>query len=135
MDHNYNNEQNRFGQVARLWDKIYPRGSKEWNDLLDEFVQRRVFLDPTMTIYLAGRDLPPSPAVAMTAGTVAGDAEPRLWIATANAGITCPPVPPPAIKKRPDATGRGPGIGGAGRGLGVGEAVRSLISALNRRAH
>lgn len=57
VDHNYNDEQNRFGQVARLWDKIYPRGSKEWNDLLDEFVQRKVFLDPTMTIYLAGRDL------------------------------------------------------------------------------
>ena len=24
---NYNNEQDRFGQVARLWDKIYPPGS------------------------------------------------------------------------------------------------------------
>lgn len=57
VNHNYNDEQNRFGQVARLWDKIYPRGSKEWNDLLDEFVARKVFLDPTMTIYLAGRDL------------------------------------------------------------------------------
>ena len=57
VDHNYNNEQNRFGQVARNWDKIYPRGSKEWNDLIDEWVQRKVFLDPTMTIYLAGRDL------------------------------------------------------------------------------
>ncbi len=57
LDHNYNDEQNRFGQVARLWDKIHPRGSKEWNDLIDEFVARRVFLDPTMTIYSAGRDL------------------------------------------------------------------------------
>lgn len=57
LNHNYNNEQDRFGQVARLWDKIYPRGSKEWNDFLDEFVQRRVFMDPTMTIYSAGRDL------------------------------------------------------------------------------
>jgi len=57
LTHNYNNEQDRFGQVARLWDKIYPRGSKEWNDFLDEFVQRRVFMDPTMTIYSAGRDL------------------------------------------------------------------------------
>src|SRR5215468_258488 len=37
--------------------------------------------------YLVGRDLPPSPAVAMTVGSVAGDSEPRLWIATANAGI------------------------------------------------
>jgi imidazolonepropionase-like amidohydrolase len=57
VTHNYNNEQDRFGQVARNWDKIYPRGSKEWNDLIDEFVARKVFLDPTMTIYLAGRDL------------------------------------------------------------------------------
>src|SRR6266849_9114164 len=57
VDHNYNNEQHRFGQVARLWDKIYPRGSKPWNDLLDELLQRRVFMDPTMTIYSAGRDL------------------------------------------------------------------------------
>ena len=57
VDHNYNNEQNRFGQVARNWDKIHPRGSKEWNDLLDEFVARNVIFDPTMTIYLAGRDL------------------------------------------------------------------------------
>lgn len=57
VDQNYNNEANRFGQVARLWDKIYPRGSKEWNDLLDEFVARKVIMDPTMTIYAAGRDL------------------------------------------------------------------------------
>lgn len=57
VTHNYNNEQNRFGQVARLWDKIHPRGSKVWNDLLDEFLSRRTILDPTMTIYSAGRDL------------------------------------------------------------------------------
>jgi len=57
VTHNYNNEQDRFGQVARLWDKIHPRGSKEWNDLIDEFVARKVTLDPTMNIYSAGRDL------------------------------------------------------------------------------
>jgi ligand-binding sensor domain-containing protein len=39
------------------------------------------------TTYLAGRDLPASPLVAVAAGTVAGDAEQKLWIATANAGI------------------------------------------------
>src|SRR5882672_7324932 len=37
--------------------------------------------------YLVGRDLPPSPPVAMIVGTVAGDAEPKLWIGTAAAGI------------------------------------------------
>jgi ligand-binding sensor domain-containing protein len=36
--------------------------------------------------YLVGRDLPPSPPVTMAVGTVAGDAEPKLWIAT-PAGI------------------------------------------------
>jgi ligand-binding sensor domain-containing protein len=34
-----------------------------------------------------GRDFPASPIVAMAVGTVAGEAEPRLWIATENAGI------------------------------------------------
>lgn len=56
VSHNYNDEQHRFGQVARLWDKIHPQGSKEWDALIDEFVARKVFLDPTMTIYMAGRD-------------------------------------------------------------------------------
>jgi imidazolonepropionase-like amidohydrolase len=56
-EQNYNDEQHRFGQVARLWDKIHPRGSKEWNALIDELVERRVFLDPTMVAYLASRDV------------------------------------------------------------------------------
>ncbi|HEY2381756.1 MAG TPA: two-component regulator propeller domain-containing protein [Terriglobia bacterium] len=37
--------------------------------------------------YETGLDLPPSPLVAVAVGTVAGDAEPKLWLATANAGI------------------------------------------------
>jgi imidazolonepropionase-like amidohydrolase len=57
VNYNYNDEADRFGQVARLWDKIYPRGSKEWNDLIQEFVKLGTNLDPTMTIYSAGRDL------------------------------------------------------------------------------
>jgi hypothetical protein len=56
-NHNYNNEQHRFGQVARLWDEIHPRGSDEWNALIDEWVRRRFILDPTMTIYSASRDV------------------------------------------------------------------------------
>ena len=39
------------------------------------------------TTYQAGRDLPAAPLVAMAVGTVAGDAEPKLWIATTTAGI------------------------------------------------
>ena len=57
VDHNYNDEQHRFGQVARLWDKIHPRGSKKWNDLIDEWVELRFTIDPTMTIYSASRDV------------------------------------------------------------------------------
>ncbi|MGH9718737.1 MAG: amidohydrolase family protein [Bryobacteraceae bacterium] len=57
VDQNYNDEQHRFGQVARLWDKIHPRGSKEWNALIDELAERRAVLDPTMVAYLAGRDV------------------------------------------------------------------------------
>jgi len=57
VDYNYNNEQNRFGQVARLWDKVWPRGSKQWDELLDEFLQHQAILDPTMVAYLASRDL------------------------------------------------------------------------------
>src|SRR6185436_5213604 len=37
--------------------------------------------------YLVGRDLPPSTPVAMTVGTLAGDAESKLWIGTASAGL------------------------------------------------
>ena len=54
---NYNDEQHRFGQVARNWDRIHPKGSKEWNDLIDEFLELDFIIDPTMTAYLAGRDV------------------------------------------------------------------------------
>lgn len=56
-DMNYSNEQHRFGQVARQWNLIHPRGSKEWNALIDEFLELDFFINPTMTIYSAGRDV------------------------------------------------------------------------------
>lgn len=56
-DHNYQNEQDRFGQVARQWDKIYEPGSEEWNALIDEFLELDFTMDPTMTIYEASRDV------------------------------------------------------------------------------
>lgn len=55
--HIYNNEYDRFGQVARLWDQIYPPGSPEWNEYLKEHLKLGTTFDPTMTIYSAGRDL------------------------------------------------------------------------------
>ena len=54
---NYHDEQQRFGQVARQWNKIHPQGSDQWNRLLEEFKDLGVILDPTMTAYLASRDL------------------------------------------------------------------------------
>ena len=57
VDMNYNNEQHRFGQVARQWNLIAGRGSEKWNALLEEFRALGFTLDPTLTIYSAGRDV------------------------------------------------------------------------------
>jgi hypothetical protein len=57
VEMNYNNEQYRFGQVARQWDKIHPPGSDEWKALLAEFKERGTILDATMVAYLASRDV------------------------------------------------------------------------------
>jgi imidazolonepropionase-like amidohydrolase len=57
LDYNYNNEQDRFGNVARLWFQSAERGSEEWNDLIQEFLDLDFGLDPTMTIYEASRDV------------------------------------------------------------------------------
>ena len=54
---NQNDEQHRFGQVARLWDQIHPRGSERWNGLVDELIDLGLTIDPTMTIYAAGRNV------------------------------------------------------------------------------
>lgn len=56
-DMNYNDEQHRFGQVARQWNLIHPQGSNEWNSMLEELLALDVTLDPTMTAYLASRDV------------------------------------------------------------------------------
>lgn len=57
VDYNYSDEQHRFAYVARQWNLVHPRGSEEWNALLEEFKSLDVTLDPTMTIYVAGRDI------------------------------------------------------------------------------
>lgn len=54
-DMNANDEQWRFGQVARLWDKIHPPGSPEWTAYLEEHLKLGTVFDPTFTIYSAGR--------------------------------------------------------------------------------
>jgi imidazolonepropionase-like amidohydrolase len=57
VEMNANDEQQRFGQVARLWDKIHPPGSPEWKAYLAEHKKLGTVFDPTMTIYSAGRDV------------------------------------------------------------------------------
>ncbi len=57
IEMNYMDEQFRFGQVARQWNLIHPRGSEGWNGLLKEFLELDFYINPTMTIYSAGRDV------------------------------------------------------------------------------
>jgi imidazolonepropionase-like amidohydrolase len=57
VDQINDDEYMRFGQVARLWDKIYPPGSPEWKAYLEEHLKLGTTFDPTLTIYSAGRDL------------------------------------------------------------------------------
>ncbi len=57
VDFNYQNEQHRFGQVARQWNLIHPRGSEPWNALIKEFLSLNFIIDPTMTIYHAGTNV------------------------------------------------------------------------------
>jgi hypothetical protein len=56
VDMNYNDEQDRFGQVARQWNLVTPHGEK-WKQFLKNLKERDVTLDPTFSIYSAGRDL------------------------------------------------------------------------------
>jgi imidazolonepropionase-like amidohydrolase len=57
VDMNASDEQWRFGQVARLWNKIHEPGSPQWKAYLEEHLKLGTTFDPTMTIYSAGRDL------------------------------------------------------------------------------
>ena len=57
VDMNYNDEQHRFGQVARQWNLIRGPGTPEWTALLKEFKDLGTVLDPTMVAYLASRDV------------------------------------------------------------------------------
>ena len=54
---NMNDEYMRFGQVARLWDKIHEPGGPEWKAYLQEHLKLGTTFDPTLTIYSAGRDV------------------------------------------------------------------------------
>jgi imidazolonepropionase-like amidohydrolase len=55
--YNYADEQWRFAQVARQWNLVHKQGSPEWKALLQELRSLSVILDPTMTAYLASRNV------------------------------------------------------------------------------
>ena len=54
VDMNYNNEQDRFSQVAHQWKLVKPNGEK-WESLKKELIALDLTMDPTMNIYAAGR--------------------------------------------------------------------------------
>ncbi|UAK22924.1 amidohydrolase family protein [Sphingomonas nostoxanthinifaciens] len=56
-DYDYNNEQDRFGSVADLFDQSYEPGSPQWIAYLAEQKANHVNFDPTFNIYAASRDL------------------------------------------------------------------------------
>lgn len=56
-NYDYNNEQDRFGDIARIWNQTYEPGSKEWVAYLEHQKANHVTFDPTFNIYNASRDL------------------------------------------------------------------------------
>ena len=57
VDYNYQDEQDRFGNVANLARESFAPGTKQWWKYLEEQKKNGVVFDPTMTIYAASRDL------------------------------------------------------------------------------
>lgn len=54
---NIANEQDAVRQAARQWELVHPRGSEPWNALLDEFLAHDFYLNPTLGVLSANRDL------------------------------------------------------------------------------
>ncbi len=57
LDYDYNNEQHRFGDIAEIWDEVYPPESPEWMEYLHHQKDNNVIFNPTFNIYAASRDL------------------------------------------------------------------------------
>ena len=57
VNYDYNNEQDRFGDIARIWNQTYEPGSPEWKAYLEQQKANHVTFDPTFNIYNASRDL------------------------------------------------------------------------------
>ena len=57
IGYDYNNEQDRFGDIARIWNQTYEPGSPQWVEYLEHQKANHVTFDPTFNIYAASRDL------------------------------------------------------------------------------
>lgn len=57
LDYNYSDELHRFGQSGRLWKQAAAPGSPRWDAVMDELIRLRLVLDPTLSVYEAGRDI------------------------------------------------------------------------------
>jgi imidazolonepropionase-like amidohydrolase len=57
IGYDYNNEQDRFGDIARIWNQTYEPGSAQWIEYLEHQKANHVTFDPTFNIYAASRDL------------------------------------------------------------------------------
>jgi len=57
VDYDYNNEQHRFGDIARIWNQAHEPGSAKWWEYLEQQKKNNVTFDPTFNIYAASRDL------------------------------------------------------------------------------
>ncbi len=55
--YNYNNEQDRFGGIAEIWNQIHEPGGPEWRAYLEAQKAAGLNMDPTLNIYSASRDL------------------------------------------------------------------------------
>ncbi len=73
--YDYNNEQNRFGEVAEIWNQVYEPGSEQWTEYLEAQKANHVTFDPTFNIYAASRDL----MRARNADWQASYTTPQLW--------------------------------------------------------
>src|SRR4029079_13863023 len=57
IGYDYNNEQDRFGDIARIWNQTYEPGSPEWVAYLTRKKNNKADFAPPFNIYAASRDL------------------------------------------------------------------------------
>ncbi|MCK7592341.1 amidohydrolase family protein [Pseudomarimonas salicorniae] len=56
-DYNYYDEQHRFTEAGKLWAQAAKPGSKRYEAVIGELLERGVVIDPTFNIYAASRDV------------------------------------------------------------------------------